>query len=232
MTPIRSPSAAAPGHARTRPLSWIAKLEPLPKIVRATTHVPLGTYRGLRFGLVLHPQFPADVYLDGAITRHSTLSRDHQEPRAVLNALERLASGYGAESVRVRQDLSIAEAQLRDYQARLGKPFLHEAYLSEMTSLRDQLKAGLSGSAHESGNEAGPSVSELAEKINALRAATSIEATPQRVWQKQSTAEEPVTARIRRRTEALAALDPAIQTDATSGAGAPAFRIDDPEFIR
>ena len=97
--------------------------------------VPLGIYRGLRFGLVLHPQFPPEVYLEGATTRQSTLSREHQGPRAVLNALERLASGYGSECARVRQDLAIAESQLRDYQARLGKPFLHDAYLSELTSL-------------------------------------------------------------------------------------------------
>ena len=38
-----------------------------------------------------------------------TLSRDHHGPRAVLNALERLADGYGSECDRVRQDLAIAE---------------------------------------------------------------------------------------------------------------------------
>ena len=54
------------------------------------------------------------------MTRLSGLSKDHQGPRAVLNALERIATGYAAETVRVRQDLSIAESQLRDYQARLG----------------------------------------------------------------------------------------------------------------
>lgn len=76
--------------------------------------------------------------------------RGHQEPRAVLNALNRLANAYGPESARDRQDLSIAEAQLRDYQAWLGEPFLHDAYLSELTGLSDQLKAGLSAAAHES----------------------------------------------------------------------------------
>ncbi len=121
------------------------QLDALPTNVRETTRIPLGIYRGLRFGMVLHPQFPPDVYLEGAITRQSTLSREHQGPRAVLNALERLANGYGSECDRVRQDLAIAESQLRDYQARLGKPFLHDAYLSELTALRDQLKAGLSG---------------------------------------------------------------------------------------
>ena len=126
---------AQPGHAMTHPPPWPASWMPCPRNVRETTRVPLGTYRGLRFGMVLHPQFPPDVYLEGAINRQSTLSRDHQGPRAVLNALERLASAYGSECVRVRQDLAIAESQLRDYQARLGKPFLHDAYLSELTSL-------------------------------------------------------------------------------------------------
>jgi hypothetical protein len=178
------------------------QLDHLPRNVSNTTRVPLGTYRGLRFGLVLHPQFPPDVYLEGAITRQSGLSRDHQGPRAVLNALERLAGGYGSEIVRVRQDVAIAESQLRDYRERLGKPFPHEKYLSELTELRDQLKAGLSAAAHEAGEGKGPHVSELADRIKALKAANTIEATPQRARQKQAAAEEPVTARIRRRQDA------------------------------
>ena len=88
----------------------------------------------------------------------------------MLDALARLATGYAAECVRVRQDLSIAESQLRDYQARLGQPFPHEAYLSE-----------------------------LAGRIKALKAANTIKATPQRVQRKQAAAaEETITARIRR----------------------------------
>ena len=47
------------------------QLDALPRNVRETTRVPLGIYRGLRFGMVLHPQFPPDVYLEGAITRQS-----------------------------------------------------------------------------------------------------------------------------------------------------------------
>jgi hypothetical protein len=58
-------------------------------------------------------------------------------------------------------------------------------------------------------------------------AAHSIEATPQRARQKHSSAEEPVTARIRRRTEALPATGPAIQPDdAVSSAGTPADNAD------
>ena len=200
------------------PAVLTGQLDAMPHNVRETTRVPVGIYRGLRFGMVLHPQFPPDVYLQGAITRQSGLSREHQGPRAVLNALERLATAYGPECDRVQQDIAIAESQLRDYQAQLGKPFTLDGYLSELTALRDQLKAGLSGAAHQSDNEEGPSVSEMAEKIKALKAANNIEATPQRVRQKHSTAEEPVTARIRRRTEALPAASPATLPDAAASA--------------
>jgi hypothetical protein len=125
------------------------------------------------------------------------------------------SAGYGSECVRARQELSIAESQLRDYQARLGKPFAHEAYLSELTAMRDQLKAALSGGNSDSGEDEGLSAFGLADKIKALKAANTIEATPQRVQQKHSTAEEPVTARIRRRSEAHTASDKTIQSDAT-----------------
>jgi hypothetical protein len=45
------------------------------------------------------------------------------------------------------------------------------------------------------------SVSELASRIKALKAANTIEATPERVQRKHAAAEEPITARIRRRQE-------------------------------
>lgn len=177
------------------------KLDSLPLAVRESTRVPIGTYRGLTFGVIVHPNFPPDVYLEGAIARTSSLSKEHQGPRAVLNSLERIATGYAAETVRIRQDLSIAESQLRDYQARLGRPFMHEAYLSELTELRDQLKAKLSASGNESGEDRGPTTAELAERIKALKAANTIEAPPQRTERKQAAVEEPITARIRRRQE-------------------------------
>ena len=151
---------------------------------------------------MLDPQYAPEVYLEGAITRRSPLSREHHGPRAVLNALERLAGGYGSECSRVLENLGIAESQLRDYKARLGAPFPHDAYLAELTGLRDQLKAGLSGVPPEQGADAPPTVAELAERIKALKAAHTIEAAPQRTGKRRSSAEEPVTARIRRRIEA------------------------------
>ena len=192
------------------------KLDALPKNVREPTRVPFGHYRGLRFGLMLHGTFPPEVFLEGATTRMTALSREHQGPRAVLNALERLIGAYATESERVQKDLEIAKAQLRDYQLRVGKPFALEEYHSQLTALRDQLKAGLSGTASESSHGEGPSVSELAERIKVLKSAQSIDATPQRTRNLVSTAEEPVTTRIRRRVAAKSdatawgELDPAL----------------------
>jgi N12 class adenine-specific DNA methylase len=195
------------------------QLETLLRNVRETTRIPIGIYRGLRFGMVLHPQSAPDVYLEGAMSRRDTLSRDHQGSRAILNALERLAAGYVSECTHVQQNLAIAESQLRDYRARLGKPFSHDAYLSELTGLRDQLKAGLSISPHPPESGEGPSVCELAEKIKALKASHTIEATPQRVRQKHSTAEEPVTAQIRRRKESGPSPKHSINSDVATETG-------------
>jgi hypothetical protein len=175
------------------------QLDAVPRNVRETTRVPLGVYRGLAFGLVTNPVFAPDVYLEGKGSRETRLSRESQGPRAVLNAVERLVNSYGAESVRVRQDLTLAQSQFRDYEARLGKPFPHEAYLSELTALRDQLKAALSCAQPESDSPRQPTVWEIAEQIKELRAAHTVEALQERAQDNRSTAEEPVIARIRRR---------------------------------
>ena len=126
----------------------------------------------------------------------------------MLNAVERLARGYGVERDRTRQDVELAETQLRDYQARVGQPFSHDGYLDQLAALRDQLKAGLSGAAPEAGTDEKPAVSDLAEQIKALKAAHTIEATPERAGKRRIAAEEPVTARIRRRAETISATGP------------------------
>ena len=53
----------------------------------------------------------------------------------------------------------------------------------------------------------------MSEQIKAIKAANTIEATPQRDRQKHSSAEEPITARIRRRTEAGSASDLVTESD-------------------
>jgi N12 class adenine-specific DNA methylase len=174
----------------------------VPAKVSEQRRIALGIYHGLNFGLILHPQFAPDLYLEGAATRRETLSREHHGPRAILNAVERLAASYATPVATVRQDLAVAEAQLRDYHARLGVPFTHETYLTKLATLRDQLKAGLSGGCTEADGEKPVTVSEVAEQIKALKAEQTIEAAPERSGKRGSaTAEEPVTARIRRKAE-------------------------------
>jgi hypothetical protein len=171
--------------------------------------VPLGIYRGLRFGVVLHPHFPPDVYLEGAATRQSMLSREHQGARAVLNALERLADDYGSECDRVRQELRIAQSQLRDHKARLGKPFFYEAYLTDLTDLRDQLKLALSGRNPDQGPEPQANASDFATQIKALKAAHRIEPGPGRAGTRSTSLEKPIATRIRRQLATLSTSDPA-----------------------
>ncbi len=185
-----------------------AELDAMPSNIREKTRVPLGVYRGLRFGMVLHPQWAPEVYLEGEMTRLDTLSRDHHGPRAVLNALDRLEKSYADECNRARQNLSVAESQLRDYKSTLGKSFQHDAYLFELTDLREKLKFRLSAMSHQ--DDEGPSTPELAARIQALKAAHTIEANPNRARkQSSSAAETPVTVRIRQTNEAEQGIDSA-----------------------
>ena len=63
------------------------------------------------------------------------LSREPTARGAVLNALDRLAGSYPSQCDAARQELAIAEGQLRDHEARLGAPFPHDAYLGELIEL-------------------------------------------------------------------------------------------------
>jgi hypothetical protein len=178
-----------------------AVLEGLPRVVHEPRRAPLGIYCGLRFGLLLNQRFAPDLYVEGETTRQTGFFREHPGPRAILNALERTVQSYGSECDRVRQELALTEGQLRDFQARLGQPFLHDAYLSELTSLRDQLKASLSGTAPGEGADTALGASDLAEAIKALKSAQTVEALPQRAEKRSCSVEESVTSRIRRRRD-------------------------------
>ena len=199
------------------------RLDALPEKVRETRRFAFGQYRGLAFGLVLYPGGGADVYLEGAATRHGQLSRDHQGPRAVLNALDRLSGSYAGQIDTTRQELAIAEGQHRDHEARIGRAFTHDGYLAELTSLRDQLKSGLSQATSPAtgagqalpGKEPVP-VAELAERIKSLKAAHTIDAAPERTASRRIAAELPVTARIRRRIEPVPTIEPEDEPPAPS----------------
>src|SRR2546426_5991734 len=132
--------ATAPVTIGTRPYSrsdaleaLSARLQALPAIVYESRSVPLGLYRGLRFGLVQHPQGAPEVYVEGDLRRSTALARDVHGPRAILNAVERLIGTAASERDKATRDLTIAQGQLRDYETRLGAGFAHAAYLAELT---------------------------------------------------------------------------------------------------
>ncbi|WP_435019103.1 hypothetical protein TA3x_001101 [Tundrisphaera sp. TA3] len=167
----------------------------MPEKVSEAYRTRLGTYRGLECGLILHPLGGTEVYLDGATRCRETLMRDNPGPRAVLNALARVADDYEDCCRRNRAEIALKEGQLHDYETRLGKAFEHEAYQSQLADLRDELKLALS----EHAPEGGRSTKEIAEAIGKLRESVTVEAAPERVARKAARAEVPVTARIRAR---------------------------------
>ena len=171
--------------------------------------VALGLTRGLRFGLVQHPQGAPEVYVEGTLRRSTPLARDVHGPRAILNAVERLIGSAAAERDKARRDLEIAQGQLRDYEARLGAGFAHAAYLEALTALRTQLEAALSSTTHEEAEGSLPTVGDLVERLKALHAAHTVEAAPERsAPRRTATVEEAITTRIRQREQAETAPQP------------------------
>lgn len=180
------------------------RLQSLPVAVSENRSITLGQYQGLLFGLFLSPHGSPDVFVEGATTHMTPLSREHHGPRAILNAVERIIDSYDVECERARHDLTIAQLQLRDYEARIGAAFPHEAYVTELTELRDQMKAALTNP-----TEHGVEIPALAERIKALKASRSIEAAAERQTPRStSTAAEPVTARLRQRMQESPASEP------------------------
>jgi N12 class adenine-specific DNA methylase len=140
----------------------------------STRMIPLGNFQGLRWTLSFHPDSPPEVTLAGATTRTTQISREHQGPRAILNAAERLATSLPVDIATTQQDLHLAETQLCDYGAHLGQPFPLEAYLAELTTARDRLQARLAASPNESSAsdiaDARPAPESIAREIKALMA--------------------------------------------------------------
>jgi hypothetical protein len=175
------PLAAAPA-ALTR------ALERIPETADRT--FPLGTYRGLSFGIAYH-WGSADVYLSGRTELRAPLSRESRGARAVLNALNRIVDSYDERIEANARELELMRSQLRDYEARIGRAFAHSTHLSELTDLRDRLKTALSGTPAEGEQTA----AELAAKIRALMASHTVESAPARVRDK------PVIERVRKREQ-------------------------------
>jgi hypothetical protein len=186
-----------------------ARLHGLPALVSETRRVALGLYRGLRFGLVQYLQGAPEVYVEGALRRCAPLTRDVHGPRAVLNAVERLIGSAAAERDKTARDLAIAQGQRRDYEARLGTAFAHTAYLEALTALRNQLEAALYRTAQDRGEASLPPMGELVERIKALQAAHTLDATLERPAPRPTaTVAEAITTRIRQREQAEATPQP------------------------
>ena len=81
---------------------FVRKPESLPERVRESTRFPIRAVRGLKFGLILDPPFPLPSILKGRRLVYQDDRGNIRGLRAVLNALERLASSYGSEILRVR----------------------------------------------------------------------------------------------------------------------------------
>src|SRR5262249_58906228 len=109
----------------------------------------------------------------------------------------------GTQRTSARQDLALSEGQLRDYEARLGKPFPHSTYQTDLMELRDRLKVALSATSTEPGTEGASNPRELAERIRALKESHTLDSPPQapRLSSRSPTAERPVTTRIRDRQD-------------------------------
>lgn len=155
------------------PAALARALERVPDV--ADRRFPLGTYRGLAFGIEYRWN-NADVYLAGEAELRTPLAKESRGARAVLNALHRITASYDERIEENARELELARGHLGDYEARLGRPFAHAAYLDELTGLRDRLKAALSGTPAEGE----PIAAELADRIKALKDAHMIEAAPLR----------------------------------------------------
>jgi hypothetical protein len=82
--------------------------------MKSAGRIPLGTYRGLKFGLDLSPYDNPSVRVEGAVTRFESLYREDPGPRAIMNAVTRLVDGYVVERRNSAKELEIARGQLRD----------------------------------------------------------------------------------------------------------------------
>ena len=191
MASIRSNDAVTVGGKPFAEAGLANALNRVQEKVERTRQFPLGTFRGLAFGIILHPGGAADVTLEGQVSRTGMLSKESQGPRAVMNALHRLAASYEEQCDTARKELTLAETQLGDYQARLGRVFPHAGYMDELTGLRDQLKLALSATPAEGE----PTAGQLAVKIKAVKGAQTVEAAPARMKPK------PRAELVRRRIE-------------------------------
>lgn len=171
-------------------------LESAPTKVYQKTDLPLGTYQGCRFGLTLYPSFRPELYLAGATISGIQMSQENSGPRAIFNALDKLVDRIDRRIQDATEDLTLSREQLADYQARIDRKFQHDAYLTELTQLRDQLKESLSKD-HPSEDE--PTSAEIADQIKTRIGSTTVQPAARLDAQTTRSTEEAITQQIQRR---------------------------------
>ena len=174
------------------------RLELLPSKVGDSRTISLGNYKGLEFGVILHPDGNPDAYLKGQATRCLRLHAPKFGPRALINALSRLEETLTSDLERLSRDLSVSQSQLNDYSSRLNLPFIHEHYQNTLTSLRDSLKDRLTSGRQAIEGE--PTETQLAEQIKSMLSEAKVDNTHSRSARTASQSAEPITARILRQT--------------------------------
>lgn len=177
----------------------MVRLERLPEKVPDQRRFYLGEIQGLKFGIVQFPHGSCDVFVEGATTRMEPLSNDHQGPRAVLNAANRLINSFEDQHQRTVASIELAKQQHHDYQQRVGIPFELDEYVKELSQLRNSLKLALSDRPSEPTTAPLLTVAEITAKIKSLRSSHTSDETPKRNTEVQvSTSEEPIVTRLKR----------------------------------
>jgi N12 class adenine-specific DNA methylase len=174
------------------------RLELLPSKVVDSLTISLGSFKGLEFGVILHPDGNPDAYLKGQATRCLRLHASKFGPRALINALSRLEETLTPDLERLSRDLSVSQSQLNDYSTRLNLPFIHEHYQNTLATLRDSLKDRLTSGRQPIDGEL--SETQLAERIKSLLTETKVDNTHSRAPRPTSASSEPITRQIQRRT--------------------------------
>jgi hypothetical protein len=133
-----------------------------------------------------------DVVLEGRASQRTMLTREHPGPRAVLNAIVRVAEGHDIDLGIAWTNLRIARDRLASYTAWDESEFPGAAHSAALEEMRGQLQAGLSG--HKEID-----LADVSARAEAAMAGSGggVEAGRERA-EAATSAEEPVTTRILR----------------------------------
>lgn len=190
------------GGYRVPPDEWTKMvgdaLDRLPITTDNYQKLSMGDYKGLRFGLILHRDSAREVFLEGKLLHCERLGCEHQGPRAVLNALERLCRELPEATRQTKEELALSEKQLQDYASKLNQPFTYDSYRAELDRLRGLLKSKLTANVATADTE---SAEDLAEQIKQLSSVSQVDFGCEPSHRKETVAAEAVTTSIKRRRE-------------------------------